>query len=429
MVKSILLVFYLLLTFNNSVSALKTQTSSLLNMNQTLRVDIILSGDNIEQKSVLYRLSRDNGWSGSTNQLISPFNYGEYRFFLIHQSSGDTLFSRGFSSLFEEWRTTNEAKLKAKAFQHTVVMPFPKQNCNLIIEARNRDGLFYLLMEEPVNPNEIDLHKPVRSNHEVKIIHGDDNPAKNVDLLILSEGYNLNELEKFLSDAIKLSTDLLSIEPFKSLKKEITIRTLSIASPESGVTDPLTGTWKDTYFKSRFNTFDIDRYLQTKEVWRIYETAALASHDHIVILVNSRKYGGGGIYNHFSILTSDSRLSGDLLAHELGHGLAGLGDEYFNSDVTYNEYINLKTEPWQPNLTTLIDFEKKWKDLLNLSTPIPTPIRPVYENTTGVFEGGGYVSKGIYRPAMFCRMRSSKTNYFCEVCKSTIINVVNFYTK
>jgi hypothetical protein len=429
MAKPLLIALVFLLASFVPVDMTRPGASSLLNMNQTLRADLIFSGDNIEQKSVLFRFSRDNGWSGSANQLISPFDYGEYRFFLIHESGGDTLFARGFSNLFEEWRTTNEAKFKAKAFQQTLVMPFPKQTSRLVIEARRPDGSFYLLMEESINPHEIELNKPVRSNFEIKIIHGDDAPAQKNDLLFLSEGYNFNELDKFSSDAKNLTNQLFSIEPYKSLKKNFTVRTLAIASPESGVTDPLTGTWKDTYFKSRFNTFGIDRYLQTKEIWRIYETAALAPYDHIIILVNSRKYGGGGIYNHFSILTSDSSQSGDLLAHELGHSLAGLGDEYFDSDVAYVEYINLNIEPWQPNLTTLVNFDKKWKNLLNPSTPIPTPVRPAFEKTIGVFEGGGYVSKGIYRPALYCRMRSSKSENFCEVCSRTITEVTNFYTK
>jgi hypothetical protein len=407
----------------------KTGPSLYLDMDQTLRVDIILSGNDSEQKAVLFRLSRDQGWSGSANQLVSPFDYGEYRFFLIHPPTVDTLFSRGFSSLFEEWRTTDEAKQKTKAFQQTLVMPAPRQTAILVLEGRNWDQSFSRLMEETINPNELELFKSVKSKNYVRTILGDDLPQKRVDLLIMAEGYGLHEMDKFLSDARRITNSLFSVEPFKSNKASFTVRTLAIPSPQSGVTDPLTGTWKNTYFNSRFNTFDIDRYLQSKDVWRIYETAAMTSYDHIILLVNSRKYGGGGVYNHFSITTSDHEVSGALLIHELGHGFAGLGDEYFESDVSYTQYINLKTEPWQPNLTTLVNFDRKWKALLDPVTPVPTPDRPPFENTIGAFEGGGYVSKGVYRPEINCFMRSGKTGRFCGVCQQTITQMIHFYTR
>lgn len=403
--------------------------SSRLDMNQTLRVDFILSGNSSDQEVSLFRLCRDNGWHGSTQQLFSPFDYGEYRGFLIHARSGDTLFSKGFSTLFEEWRTTNEAKYKNRAFQQTLVMPFPRENSRIVIEGRKRDGTFTLLFDETINPRQIDLNKPVRTNQIIKILHGDDLPAHRTDLLILAEGYSMNELEIFEADAQKLTRELFKNEPYRSLQNKITVRSLGIPSPESGVTDPLSGNWKDTYFKSRFNTFDTDRYLQSMETWKIYEAAALAPYDHIILLVNSTKYGGGGIYNHFTILTSRNRLSVDLLLHELGHGLSGLGDEYYNSEVAYNEFLNTDIEPWQPNLTTLVNFDRKWKSLVKPSTPVPTPEKPQYENETGAFEGGGYSAKKVYRPSINCKMKNLEAIRFCQVCSLSIANVTNFYTQ
>lgn len=399
-----------------------------LDLNQALRVDFILSGNHYEQEATIFRLNRDQIWSGSANQLISPFNYGEYRYFLIDAQTGDTLFARGFSTLFEEWRTTSEAKYKSKAFQQTIVMPFPKVNSRLVVEGRNRDGSFTKMMEEIIEPEYIDIHQPARTNRVVKIIHGEHQPAYKADLLIISEGYSFNELDIFMAEAKEITKKLFNTEPYKSLKKDFTVRTLAIPSPESGVTDPITGNWKDTYFKSRFNTFDIDRYLQTMETWRVFETAAIAPYDHIIILVNSKKYGGGGIYNHFSILTSGNKLSGELLLHEIGHGYGGLGDEYYDSDVAFTDYINLSIEPWQPNLTTLVDFNRKWKHLIKPSTPIPTPVKLTYLKETGVFEGGGYVAKKVYRPAVNCIMHNLDAPIFCEVCSLSITKVTKFYT-
>ena len=51
------------------------------------------------------------------------------------------------------------------------------------------------------------------------------------------------------------------------------------------------------------------------------------------------------------------------------------------------------------------------------------------KDKTGVFEGGGYVEKGVYRPALDCSMKSIKYNYFCELCTQAIIQMVEFYAK
>ena len=61
--------------------------------------------------------------------------------------------------------------------------------------------------------------------------------------------------------------------------------------------------------------------------------------------------------------------------------------------------------------------------------PIPTPATPEYKNVVGVFEGGGYVAKGVYRPAEFCSMNQVIFNHFCPVCRAAIQKMIDYYTK
>ncbi len=424
--RPLLLLFVLfLVSFEN----INLTGNKYFDLNHALRINLLFSGDSEYQSITTNKLFKDNKWSGSDSQLISPFNLGEYRYFILNIITGDTIFLRGFSTLFEEWRTTNDAKKGSKEFSHTLLMPFPKQNCQLIIEGRNKNGRFYQLHDLLINPKKIEPVNTVPLNYSVKTIYGENNSASNFDLLFISEGYQQNEMNIFFNHVSKLSKYLFATEPFKSNKNNFTIRALAIPSTESGISDPVNKVFKKTIFGSSFNTLGVERYLQISDAWKVFEIAALAPHDHIIILANTNKYGGGGIYNHFSVAAANNKLSGNLLIHELGHGLAGLGDEYFDSEVSYNEYINLKAEPWQPNLTTMVDFNKKWKKLIKPSTPVPTPVRPAFEHTTGVFEGGGYVSKGVFRPSIFCRMRNSNTDNFCEVCNQTITMVTKFYTQ
>ena len=85
-------------------------------------------------------------------------------------------------------------------------------------------------------------------------------------------------------------------------------------------------------------------------------------------------------------------------SHEFGHGFAGLGDEYYSSEVAYEDFYYLEIEPWEPNITTLVNFESKWKNMLDDSIPVPTPRTKDFIDNLGVFEGGGYMAKGIYSP-------------------------------
>jgi hypothetical protein len=410
------------------VSAVNAQSLP-FNWDSTLRVDFVLVGNYDYQKAYVSKLRTYEGGCSGPNQMVSPFDYGEYRYFLMDPEKGDTLFKRGFSTLFEEWRTIDEAREKERAFEQTIEMPLPMIPVRLVVESRLRNGHFVRLFKEELVPQDLSLVRFQPFDFPSKVIHGTDDARENLDILFLAEGYQTGETELFFSQVEKLTAQLLSIEPYLSHKNRITIRAVAAPSIHSGPDDPLVDVWRNTILSSSFNTFEVDRYLETEATWKVYDVAAQAPHDHIIVLVNSDKYGGGGIYNHFSVVTAAHPSSGTVLIHELGHGFGGLGDEYFGTEVSYNEFINLEIEPWQPNLTTLVDFDRKWKHLMAADTPLPTPIRPMYKNTTGVFEGGGYVRKGVYRPAINCRMRTNEATGFCEVCTEVLTRKILFHTQ
>ena len=161
----------------------------------------------------------------------------------------------------------------------------------------------------------------------------------------------------------------------------------------------------------------------------IRNLAGLVPYDQIYILANTSKYGGGGIYNFYCVSSTDDDFSSDVIIHEFGHGFAGLGDEYYNNSTSLEEFYNLSIEPWEPNLTTLVNFDNKWKDMLKKKTPVPTPADNKYINEVGVFEGGGYEPKGMYRPKMDCLMKTFKGDKFCEVCQKAIEKMILYYTE
>jgi hypothetical protein len=249
-----------------------------------------------------------------------------------------------------------------------------------------------------------------------------------VDLLFLAEGYRAEEMDKFLEDARRSMEYIFSEEPFLSHRDDFNVRAVLSASEDCGADLPGEDIWKSTVLNARFYTFGIERYMTTSDYWSVCHVAANAHYDQVYILVNTHKYGGGGIFNFYSISAADNEDSRAVVIHEFGHAFAGLADEYFNSKVAYNDYFPLDVEPWQPNLTTLVDFERKWKDLIEKGTPVPTPAEETYHETVGVYEGGGYVSKDVYRPMIDCRMHTNDAA-FCPVCSRAILRMISRHTR
>ena len=101
-------------------------------------------------------------------------------------------------------------------------------------------------------------------------------------------------------------------------------------------------------------------------------------------------------------------------------------------DDQYETYYPSDSEPWEPNITTLADFKSKWSNMLLPGTPIPTPKSDCKETQytrVGVFEGAGYMCKGVYRPAQECRMKVNDVPAFCPVCQRAIERMIRYYTE
>ena len=397
--------------------------------NESLRFDFLLGGNSSEEKVYREQIKKEPFWAGSKKNLTDPFNYGNYRFSVFDEKSDSLLFSKGFSTLFEEWQSTAEAKESDKTFYQSAIFPFPKRKIRLEIDSRQRDGNFKTIYQTEINPDNYFILNETPIQFETFEIMKNGKPENKVDIVILAEGYTALEMEKFREDAKRVTQYLFDEEPFKSEKEKFNVSAVLTPSPESGTDIPGEHIYKNTRFNSTFYTFDVSRYLTTSDMKNILDATALVPYDQIYVLVNTERYGGGGFYNFVSVCTADNSLTKEVFVHEFGHGFAGLGDEYYTSDVAYEDFYNLKIEPWEPNITTLVNFGSKWKSMVKESVEIPTPRTAKYENTVGVYEGGGYMSKGIYSPFIDCQMKSNTAKGFCPVCAESIKKVIQFYSE
>lgn len=394
---------------------------------KSLRIDFALSGNSKEQHAAIQLLREEPVWGGPQRNLIDPFNYGGYMIKVYDKANHTLIYSRGFNTLFEEWRSTEQAKTETQAWNNSVSVPFPKQSVVIEIAARNKaDMQFHTLLQQTVDPTSIFIDRGKLKAYEVTKIQYKGEPKEKVDLVFLAEGYTAEEQEKFVADAKRFTEALFRTPPYVNEREHFNIWAVGAISEESGTDVSGKGIYKNTALHSGYYTFGIDRYLTTQDMRPIRDAVWNTPCDAIYILVNTDMYGGGGMYNFYAMGTADHPQTPVIFVHEFGHSFAGLADEYFSSEVAYEEFYNLKHEPWEPNITTLVDFDAKWKDLLPTNTPIPTPLDKQHKDKPGVFEGGGYVAKGIYRPMDHCMMRDYAP--FCPACARAILRMIDYWT-
>lgn len=394
---------------------------------ERLRIDFTLAGDCKEQCAYLDEIHRESEWAGPRGALIEPFDYGQYN--IQASVDGRTVFSRGFSTLFEEWRTTDEASKVARAASQCVWMPFPKQTVHIVLSQRIRaTGKMEAMLEFDLDPSDRHIIPGPENRYRIVPLQVNGDACDKVDIVIAAESYTESQMAKFRKDAQDLTDYVFSMEPYASRREDFNIWLVESPSQDGGADIPQDGIWRSTVMDSGFDTFYEDRYLTVWNHKKIASAISGAVFDAIIVLANEAKYGGCGIYNSFAMATSDHRLSGPVFIHEFGHCFAGLADEYYDSSTAYLDYYPAGIEPWEPNITTMVSFGSKWEDMIDEGTPVPTPADSSHIGIIGAYEGAGYMAKGCWRPYIECRMLNNTAPGFCPVCQRAINRMIDYYT-
>ncbi len=461
----------LICTFSGILTAEDTVHFDTYFTSRTMRLDYFQTGTASQNSYSFDDVYIEPYWAGSETSLIDTLNLGKYRFEVFDLYTNTQIYSRGFCSVFGEWQTTDEAKKRNRSFSESLRFPLPKRSVKVTISDRDRENNFHEVWSVTIDPDDPNIVRTVfYPEFKVKSLLHSGDPIEKVDILFLPDGYSRGEMKKFFKDARRMTDILFGTSPFAEYKTDFNVWAIEAPSHESGIDNPQKGVYRDNLLSCSFNSFGSDRYILTYDNKTVRKLAARAPYDFVYILVNSSKYGGGGIFNLYATCVSDNEWSDYILVHEFGHLFAGLGDEYYTSDVAYSEFYPTDVEPWEPNITALLDPDHlKWKSLIEPDTPIPTPWnKDVYDSVNnayarerklvksdaardslvkahdqwtqdfyhsqpywgkvGAFEGSGYASKGLFRPFIDCRMFSRGLTGFDPVCTRTIIRTIRFYT-
>jgi len=434
----------------------------------TLRLDYFHTGTVGEERFARDGLVLEGAWPGPLERSIDDTNLGQYLFEVVDRATNRVLYSRGFSTAYGEWETTDEAKEQHRTFHESLRFPEPTGPVQVAVKRRTK-GLFREVWTTVVDPHDASIDRTPPSGRAWAVEQNGD-PADKVDLLLLGDGYTAAEMEKWHRDAKRLAELLFASSPFKERRKDFNVWAVDTPSEESGISRPSDSVYRRSALRVTYDAFGSERYVLAFDNRRLREAAAMAPYEFVEIVVNDRKYGGGGIFGQYATVAADNAWASYLFVHEFGHHFAGLGDEYYTSDVAYGPAA-ARPEPWEPN-TTADPQAPKWRDLLTPGTPLPTPWekaafeelqkeiqgrrrklraehRPEEEmdalfreerdregklfagphaHAVGAFEGALYEAKGYYRPQVDCIM-FTRTQAFCAVCRRAIERVIDLYAR
>lgn len=381
----------------------------------TLRLDYTFAGDTAHQDIYVDQLNVSPHWYGRRQRLSELPLKGNGQIIMRDVQSDSIIYRHSFSTLFQEWLATDEAKHTQKSFENVFLVPFPKRPASITVELHDYHDRINATMTHIVNPDDI-LIRHIGDHHTTPYttLHAATDTTHCIHIAFVAEGYTEEQIPIYIDDCHKAIEALFAHEPFKALQDRFHIIAALSASPESGVSEPNQGIWKHTALGSHFDTFYTKRYLTTLHLKQLHDVLTGLPYEHIIILTNTTRYGGGGIYNSYNLASAHGAKYEQVVVHEFGHSFGGLGDEYPYGDSDPMYFSD--TEPWEPNLTTLHNFSGKWQNLID-------------SGKVGLVEGGGYLSHGVWRGQDDCRMRTNEYPEFCPVCQQALTQLIQFYTE
>lgn len=381
---------------------------------RTLRLDYVFAGDVQHQQLFVDQLVQMPRWYGRRTHLAELPLAGNGQITVRSHRSQQVIYRHSFSTLFQEWLATDEAKHTQRSFENVFLVPFPLDTVDITVQLFDFHNHVQATMTHTVSPSDVLISRQgERLVSPYVTLQQAADTTRCIHIAYVPEGYTAEQMPQYLDHCRQAMKALFRHEPFKSLRPRFNIIALTTPSVDSGVSIPGKGLWLNTVLGSHFDTFYVPRYLTTLHLKQLHNLLAGTPYEHIIILANTPNYGGGGIYNSYNLSYTGGDKFEPVVVHEFGHSFGGLGDEYPYGEEDPMYFAD--TEPWEPNLTTLHDFSQKWQNLID-------------QGRASLVEGGGYQTKGVWRGQADCRMRTNEEPDFCPVCQQALERLIRFYT-
>lgn len=393
---------------------------------KTLRLDYIFAGDARNQYAFLSEMVKLDHWYGRISRLSETPIQGNGQIKVYDKQSSKLIYVLPFGSLFQEWLILEEANGNSKSFENSFLIPYPKKDIKVDVSFFDKERKEHVILSHVIQPGDILIRQSSGVTPDTEIVHKA-KTARPIRIALVAEGFKAEEMDSFMDFARKTAENLFLHEVFKKYADSFEIVAVKVPSADSNVSVPSKNIWRNTAVGSHFDTFYSERYLTTSHVKLLHGLLENIPYQHIIILANTDVYGGGGILNSYSLTTTKSKEFAPVVVHEFGHSFAGLADEYFYEEDVFENKAVLKVEPWEKNITSLVDFKSKWQKLVDPSAPVPTPVSLKEKVSVGAYEG--LKGNGLFIPTLTCRMKINNTKDFCKVCSNAIEEMILFYTE
>ncbi len=256
----------------------------------------------------------------------------------------------------------------------------------------------------------------------VKTLVKNGEPSRKVDLVFVGDGYLRSDLGaggRYEKSVRSVLTELWSYNVFRDYRKDFNVHLVYLESKKEG----------DIHYALGSEVSDARRnFAVLKRADKLPTVLANAPEvDAAIVLttLNARSNSGHGSSGRVLLAEQDTVV----LAHELGHLLAGLGDEYSSTQLLWDRQLNpipKGRDFSQVNLTTsehvdpsnekTIAKTAKWGDLLKYPDAFPL---------ISAYQGGYYNEVGVWRPSYECTMRDSRFPRFCPVCHRALAKSIS----
>jgi len=395
----------------------------------TMRIDYFHTANATCDEITVDQIYISDAWAGNPKKLLPPTENGRYATRVVDIASNELIYSRHYLDIVFEYKGIEAAKEgHKKTYHQTALIPCPRRKVLFLLERRDKHHVLHPVFSKVIDPNDKTIKREPASSMDKSFAIIKNGQAHDcVDLVFVAEGYRSEEFDKFKKDSQRFTDYLFSLEPFSTLKQRFNIHGVFRASDQSGVDIPSKRVYKNTAVDASYGTFGSGAYATVFNNKAMRDIAGKVPYDHVIVLVNTAKYGGSGFFNSYTLFTSDNKRSAEIFTHELGHGLAGLADEYVSENY-FDSYYTRGVEPLEPNITAYLNPDRvKWAHLLTPGAPLPTPAEEENNHLVGLFEGAGYTQTGMYRSCLHCVMGAGGLP-FCKACQDAISKVVQHYS-
>ena len=194
-------------------------------INKNLRVNYLHIGNFNNESLEIEHYTAGGTWNGTRQYLIEPNTYGDIMIEVFDSVSNKLIFSRSYSCLFTEYRTTEKGETEIASMEESINIPFPKNTVLMKFTSFDRKRQGTELLKEYFNPKTTPT-VPMSKQYKTMNLHIGNKPDKAIDILFIPDGYAKSDAKLLKNDMKRFASYVMNCSPYKEMKNKVNIRAI-----------------------------------------------------------------------------------------------------------------------------------------------------------------------------------------------------------